>query len=148
MSSSDLSPRASFPDVVTGEVLPATPENAHRVLMAVKEMEVKLRTVKSAVTAYVLEESQRVGTKTFNVRGGKVELTGGPTSEIDPVALGQLLREAGCPEDRIDEVIVATITYKVNRSVLRQLTSANGDYAAAADLATQPVEKDYRASAK
>ncbi len=146
--SGDLSPRAQFPDIVTGEVLPATPENAHHVLRQIAESEQRLRDLKAAITDWARDESERLGTKTFNVTGGSVVLTGGPTAVIEGQELAQLLREAGCPEERIAEVVTEEITYKVNRRVLNQLTGANADYKAAAELVTTEVEKPWRASAK
>jgi len=143
-------------DVMTGEVLPATPDNAHQVLEAIREREQQLREVKAAVTAFMLEQSRVQGTKTFHASAGDVVLSGGPTIEYDPHDLAEALREAGCPEDRIYDnpeaetrgVIQIEQTFKVNRSVLRQLAGANEDYKAAAELAERTVEKPWRASAK
>lgn len=145
---SELVPHERFPDVLTGEVLPATPANAHKALTAVKEMEAKLRMVKAAVLDYIIEESRRQGTKTFNVDGGKIELSGGPSTEIDGQSLAQLLLDAGMPQDRVSEIVIEEISYKVNRAKLKQATSANPDYQAAAELCTHEVEKPWRASAK
>jgi hypothetical protein len=144
----ELAPRSEFPDVLTGEVLPATAENAYRALTAVDQMQARLRDVRAAITDFMVEEAKRQGTKTFHTTDGDVSVSGGVATEIDAQTLAQLLREAGCPEERIDEVVVAHIEYKVNRNVLRQLTGANSDYKAAADLATHEVEKPWRASAK
>lgn len=143
-----MAPRSELLDVVTGEVLPATTENAHRALSTIKQMEARLRDAKAVVTDFLIEESQRQGTKTFHTPDGDLVLTGGVGTEIDAQTLAQLLREEGCPEERVDEVVVAEISYKVNRSVLRQLTGANPNYKAAADLATHEVEKPYRVSVK
>ena len=146
--SSDLSPRAQFPDVVSGEVLPATPENAFHVLTQIAEAEAKLRTLKAAITDYVRDESERLGTKTINVPGGKLVLEGGPEQQVEGHELRQLLAEAGMPEERIAEVVTEEVTYKVNRRILNQMTASNGDYKAAAELVTSEVEKPYRAKAK
>lgn len=135
-------------DVMTGEVLPATTENAHQALVAIREREQQLREVKAAVTAFMLEQSRVQGTKTFHAAGGDVVLSGGSAIEYDAEALADCLREAGCPEERIDEAVVATVSYAVNRSVLRQLVSANPDYKAAAELAEREVVKPWRATAK
>jgi hypothetical protein len=133
-------------DVMTGEVLPATTENAHTALVAIREREQQLREVKAAVTAFVLEQSRTQGTKTFHASAGDVVLSGGSAIEYDPEALVDCLREAGCPEERINEVVVPEITYKVNRNVLRQLTGANENYRAAAELAEREVVKPWRAA--
>src|SRR6185436_11973771 len=117
-------------------------------LVAIREREQQLRDVKAAVTAFMLEQSRVQGTKTFHASAGDVVLSGGAAIEYDALALADCLREAGCPEDRIDAVVKAEITYKVDRSVLRQLMSANEDYKAAAELAEREVVKPWRVAAK
>jgi hypothetical protein len=149
---SEMAPRSELLDVLTGEVLPATTENAHRALTSIREMEVRLRDVKSAVTYFVIEESKRLGTRTFHTSTGDLSLTGGPGVDYDAEKLADCLREAGCPEQRIyndsdDEVegvIQIEQTFKVRKTILKQLMAANPDYKAAAELAEVPTEKPYR----
>lgn len=136
-------------DVRTGEALAPTVENAAIVLDAAREAKRRLDSIIEAATAVALEASRARGVKTFHVEDGiDLVVSGGPTVDYDPLTLAQLLREAGCPEDRIDAVVKAEVTYKVDRSVLRQLVGANEDYRAAADLAKRPVEKRWRAETK
>jgi hypothetical protein len=144
----ELAERHELLDVLTGEVLPATPENAHAILARIAETEAAIRTAKASLTEYVREESERHGTKTFTVPGGKLVLEGGPETVVEGHELAQLLREAGLPEERIAEVVTEEITYKVNRRVLNQMAASNPDYKAAANLVTTTVEKPYRAKAK
>ena len=132
-------------DVQTGEVLPATVSNAARVLEAAREMKRRLNIVVAEATSYLLEESQRRGTKTFRFDGGQVSVAGGPAVEYDADALVFNLRDAGCPEDRIGEAVVAEVSYKVNRSVVRQLAAANPKYREAVRAAERVVEKAYYA---
>lgn len=89
-----------------------------------------------------------MGTKTFQTDYGKVELSGGETTDYDETALMAALRDAGCPEDRIAEAVVETVSYKVDKRVLRQLTAANPAYAAAAESAATKTETPLRASVK
>ena len=138
----------SLLNISTGEILPATVDNARIVLEVAREIEANIRQVKAAATAFLVEESRRQGTKTLRTADGVVELSGGPSVEYDPVDLMEALREAGCPEERISAAVEETISYKVNRSVLRQLVAANQDYKAAAELAERPVEKRWSASVK
>lgn len=145
---SELAPRSELFDVVTGELLPATPENAHAILARLAEMEQNIRTAKSAITEYVIEESARQGTKTFDTPSGKLVLEGGPETVVEGHDLAKLLREAGCPEARIKDVVTEEISYKVNRRVLNQMVKANPDYAAAAELTTSTVGRPWRAKAK
>ena len=62
--------------------------------------------------------------------------------------LDELLREAGCPEERIRDAITPVLTYKVNQLVLKQLAGANPDYRAAIELAHRSVEVPWRVSVK
>lgn len=143
----DMSPAvqdAPLVHVGTGEVLEATPANAAIVIEAARAMKRQVDDVIRYATAILGEESRRLGTKTLRFDRTKVSLTGGPQTDYDAVALRDLLRDAGCPEERINEAVVEEISYKVNRNVLKQLR-VNDDYAAAIDLAKREYEKPWQA---
>lgn len=144
----DITPYTGLLDVRTGELLPASVENAARVLHAARAMKAQVNEIVQEATAYLVEESARVGTKTLHGDTETVTLTGGPSIDYDPADLVEALREAGCPENRIDQAVTQIITYKVDRSVLRQLAAANPYYKAAIQLAELEVERPYRASVK
>ncbi len=135
-------------NVETGERLPATVANAAAVLQAARSMKERINDVVASATLYLVSESARRGTKTLNVGDVSVVLTGGASVSYDAEDLMEALRIAGCPEDRIEQAVVATVSYKVNRAVLRQLAAANPDYQAAIELAEVPVETPWRASVK
>lgn len=135
-------------NVETGELLPATVDNAARVLIAARNMDERIRELKREATAYLASVAQERGTKTLHGENETVVIAGGLSDEYDAQDLIQLLMEANCPEDRIDAAVTTEISYKVNRAVLRQLAAANGDYRAAIELARREVEKPYRASIK
>jgi hypothetical protein len=134
----------------TGEVLPATTENAHYVLSTAREWKLRLNEVIERASAFLSDESRRLGTKTIHTEAGDLTASGGVAVEIDADALEDLLREAGCPENRIREVCVEEVvrSVKVDRRVLRQLTASNEDYRAAAEMASREFEKPLRWSAK
>jgi predicted TIM-barrel fold metal-dependent hydrolase len=139
-------------DVLTGEVLPATPENAARVLEAAREMKRRMDDVVAAATAYVAEESLRQGTKTLAAGGAKIELSGGPQETFESVEeeLAEALREAGVPEERVGQAVYVEEVrrLKVDRGVLRQLASANPAYAEAIRSVRRTVERPLRVSVK
>jgi hypothetical protein len=135
-------------DVRTGEFLPATLENAAHVLLVAREMKSKITDVIRDTEAFLANESRTQGTKTFHTDFGKVELKGGESVEYDPHDLEQALREAGCPEPRIRAVVVESVSYSVDRRILRQLVAANPEYAAAAERASRRVESRLTASVK
>ncbi len=135
-------------NVETGERLPATIGNAAKVLEAARTMKERINDVIAGTTLYLVAQSAERGTKTLNVGDVSVVLTGGASVEYDATDLMEALRVAGCPEDRIEQAVVATVSYKVNRAVLRQLSAANPDYQAAIELAERPVETPWRARVK
>ncbi len=145
---SDLAVVTELLDLDTGELLPATVENAATVLTAAREMKQRIQAVVDAATAYLTTEAALQGTKTFHYGTGTVTLTGGESVDYDAETLMGLLQVAGCPAERIADAVTTEVTYKVNRSVLKQLAGANPDYRAAIELAERPVVRPYRASVK
>lgn len=135
-------------DVQTGEVLPATITNAAKVLESARDLKKRIDRIVAETTEYLVEETTRQGTKTLRAGDTTLVLSGGLTEDYDPQALVEALIAADCPAQRIEEAVVPTVTYKVNRSVLRQLAAANEDYKAAIELATFQIEKPYRAAVK
>ncbi len=135
-------------NVETGELLPATVDNAATVIQAARTMRSRLHDVVAQATAWLAEESARQGTKTLHAGTSSVVLSGGPTDEYDPLELMNYLRNAGLPEQRVDDAVTTIIDYKVNRSVLRQLAAANPEYADAIEQAKRTVEKPMRVTIK
>lgn len=134
-------------NVETGELMPATVENAAVAIIACRNMKARINDLVAETTAWLVSEAERRGTKTLHGETETITLSGGVGDEYDAQDLMELLRSAGCPEDRVEAAVTTEITYKVNRSVLKQL-SVNKDYAAAIELARREVEKPYRASVK
>lgn len=148
MSALERQPEVGLLNVETGELLPATIENAAAALVAARNMKERTNDIVAEVTGWLVAESARQGTKTFPTGDLTVSLSGGTSEEYDAQDLMQLLRECGCPEDRIEQAVVAEISYKVNRSVLRQLAAANPDYKTAIELARREVDRPHRASVR
>lgn len=144
-----IEPVREFVLVSTGERLPATRENAAAVILAAREAKRKLDEVVHDAQAWLAEEARRQGTKTFHTDYGKIVLSGGETTEYDPERLADELRKAGCPEERVNEVVhMRPIEYVVDKRILRQLTSANPEYAAVAERAARTEERPLRADVK
>lgn len=145
---SELVPQETFLDVSTGEVLPATPENAAAVIEAARNLKSRCDQAIRDATSILIEESRQQGRKTFQAGGRKVEVSGGPKTVYDPLDLAEALREAGVPEARIDEAVHQEFTYKIDRSVLKQLAAANPKYAAAIESVARTEEESYKAALK
>jgi hypothetical protein len=134
-------------NIETGELLPATVDNAAIVIQACRDMRAGLNDIVNQATAWLVSEAERRGTKTLHTDETTITLTGGLGQEYDAQDLMMLLREAGCPEDRIEAAVVEHVEYRVNRSVLKQL-AVNQEYKAAIGLAAREIEKPWRASVK
>jgi hypothetical protein len=148
MTSTEVALPAELVNVETGERLPATVENAATVLEAARTMKERLNDVIHDATLWLVSLSAERGTQTFHAGDVTLSLSGGSGVDYDATLLVEALLAADCPEDRINEAVVTTFSYKVNRSVLKQLAAANPDYAAAIELAEMAVERPYRASVK
>ncbi len=147
MSSTALALPAELVDVRTGEILPATPDNAISLLGAARELRGRLMSLVKDCEAVLLEESRRQGTKTLRFEDVTATVTGGSDLEWDMDVLLEL-RAWGLPESRYDELVVATVTYKVDARVAKQLEGANDDYAAVIRRSRSRVEKPWRVNVK
>jgi len=144
----DIEVADQLPDPVTGELHPAVPRNAARIRLLAGDVITRMRDLQHACDVVLADEAQRQGTKTLHLDGYDVTLTGGVSVEYDPHELMVGLMEAGCPPDRVNQAVVETVSYKVNRAVLRQLAGANDEYRQAIDNAKQEVEKPWRATVR
>lgn len=129
---SEQEPGAELVLPTSGEIVDLTSESA--ISRAYKE----LKPIKEAVLyadrrlrEALREVSVTHGTKTFHIDGvGKVELKGGERTDFpDPLALADALRAAGCPEEVVDEIVVARIEYKVDQRRASRAARANPEYA-------------------
>jgi hypothetical protein len=132
----------------TGELLEATIDNAATVILACRNVKARANELVDEATLFAVYEAERLGKKTLHGENETLVINGGPSSEYDEQALMELLRDVGCPDARISEAVVETITYKVNRAVLNQLAGANPQYKAAIELAKHEVEKPWRVQIK
>ncbi len=135
-------------DVRTGELLPATVPNAARAISSARALKHQINEIVHEATSYLVEVAALRGTKTLHEDGETVEIKGGTGTEYDAQDLVEALELAGCPQDRIDAAVIAQISYKIDRSVLRQLAGANPDYKAAIELAERQVDRPYSVTVK
>lgn len=143
-----IDPAAQLLNVETGELLDPTPANAVRVKAAIRKMRDRLSDLSAQADGILVEQAQRLGTKTLHTDAGQVTLTGGRSLEYDIDELRGALLRAGLPDERVQEAIKVTVEYRVNRGVVRQLAAANEAYAEAIAEAERWVEKPWRATVK
>lgn len=139
---------AEIVNPASGEILPATPDNAVEALASLRELRYRIGDAIRGCEAILADESARVGSKTLHIGGYTASVSGGSELVWDVEQLRAGLAAAECPEGRIDELIVATVEYRVNQSVARQLASANPKYAAVIEAAKSRVVKPTRVSVK
>lgn len=96
-----------------------------------RELKDKILEAERVLKEALRYRSEALGTKTFHIEGvGKVELRGGSRVEWpDPQALEDELRDAGCPEEVIREIVVEQVTWKVDGNRARRAAGANPVYA-------------------
>lgn len=112
-----------------------------RTLDHVRDLERQLREIKTALTEAIVEASQREGTKTLHMEGLTATIKSGTDIHYDAEAIEEGLRAAGMPEERIREVVVETITYKVSAVKAKQAAGANPAYAEIIEANRREIEK-------
>lgn len=124
------------------------PAEVAQALADVRDLKKRLDELRALLEGVLRLEAQRVGTKTLHLEGMDAVVSGGPRAEYDAELLMSRLRAAGLPEPRVAQAVVATVTYRPNAAVLRQLAAANDDYRRAIDASRTTIEAPYRVSLK
>jgi hypothetical protein len=120
-------------------------ENEREVAIAFRD----LRKVRDELTHIdrILREAlvaraELTGTKTFHIDGvGKIQIKGDTIVEYDAAAVEDGLRDLGCPENIIREIVKETITYKVDGNRARRAAAANPEYAKVIEAARTVYQK-------
>lgn len=113
-------------------------------LVAVRDFESQLREAKAALTQAISERARLLGTQTFELPDGrKVVLKGGPETVYDPLEIEEGLRALGMPEERIREIVIEEISYKVSAREAKRAAAANEEYEAVINGAKETVEKPH-----
>lgn len=130
---------------VSGELVNLSDELACvSAIQDIREWESRLKEAKSILTAAIVERAKQDGTKSFALADGRrAEVRGGPDAEYDLTEIEEGLRALGMPEERIREVIVEEVSYKLSAREAKRVSGANEDYAAVINGAKKTVEKPY-----
>lgn len=130
-------------DVRTGELVEATPAKAAELLVAAREMRHRILDLVKDCEAVLLAESRREGTKTLHFESGTATITGGSELQWNLDILLEL-RKRGLSEERYNELVTATVTYKVNAAIAKQLEASNPAYAEVVRMARSYAQKPQR----
>jgi hypothetical protein len=147
MTTTELVLPDALVDLRTGEIVPATPSKAVELLGVARTMRAQILDLVKDCEAVLLEESRRQGTKTLHLPNGTAEVSGGTALEWDIDVLAEL-QAVGLPEDRYGELVVTTVTQKVDARVAKQLEAANPEYAAIIERARRYEPRPWRVSIK
>jgi hypothetical protein len=113
-------------------------------LAAVRQFESQIKEAKAILTAAIVDRSRVLGAKTFILPdGSKAEVRGGPEAAYDISEIEENLRALGMPEDRIREIVVEELSYKLSVREAKRAASANEDYASVIENAKRVEEKPY-----
>ena len=127
----------------TGEIVSLDDEIACiQALVAVRNFEQQFREVKAQLTAAIVDRAKTLGTQTLNLPdGSKAFLKGGSETVYDAQEIMERLRQLGMPEERIAEIVVEEVSYKVSAREAKRAAAANPEYEAVIESAKTVVEK-------
>ena len=125
----DLSEELAIPG--TGELVNLEDETqCVTALASLRDFEQMIREAKSVLTNAIVERSRVLGTKTIELAdGSKAEVRGGSETTYDAEAIESGLRALGMPEERIREIVVEQVSYKISAREAKKAAAANSDYA-------------------
>ena len=127
----------------TGEIVNlADPASCAIALARANELMSLMAEIKGSVIEAFVEHAKRLGRNDIPLGDGtSVKVTKTYDLQWDHHALEEALRAAGMPEERIGEIIVEEVSYKVKAIEANKAATANPEYAAAVEAARTKVEK-------
>lgn len=103
------------------------PAQVAMALRDVKQFASALSAARAVLEEAMVDEAMRQGTKTLRFGERTVKIGSDSELEWNLKALEGLI-EAGLPQDRYDELVTVTLTYKVSSAVANQIAGANPRY--------------------
>lgn len=127
----------------TGELVALNDEVACvQALVALRDYERQFREAKAQLTAAIVERARMLGTQTLTLPdGSKASLKGGDEITYDAQMIEDQLRQLGMPEERIREIVVEEVSYRVSAREAKRAAAANPEYEAVIEGAKTTVEK-------
>lgn len=127
----------------TGELVDlSNPTSCAKALIAVREIEAHVKSVKGAIRDALAEEAKRRGESTIPLEDGTVvAVKRNYDITWDAEQLEEDLREAGMPEERISEIVIETVVRSVKAVEANKAAKMNPAYAEAVARARGEVEK-------
>lgn len=134
----------------TGEIVDAQDPAACAIALdELRQLESRIKEMKTmladAIDAYATAAGKG---KTLHLEGVQVTLSNDKKLLWDAQQLEQDLREAGMGEERIREIILEEVSYKVSANEAKKAASVNPDYARAVEAARTEVTQRPSVSVK
>jgi hypothetical protein len=146
----ELEPAA--PELVvpfTGEIVPlADAPQVARALLELRQLKGRLDDARRVLEDALRFASEQAGSRTLHLGELDAVVSGGEKVVYDELELARRLREAGLPEARLAELIVETVTYKVDQRVAKSVAAANPRYAEALEASRRTVPAPVRVAIK
>lgn len=125
----------------TGEVVSLDkPEDCARVYSEIRELEQKLRDLRSYLGDALMLASRQQGTKTLRYPGFEVKINTPNNIAWDYSVLEELL-DAGLPTARFNDLVMIEQTYKIDGSVAKSIAASNEIYAEIIERAKSRVPR-------
>lgn len=132
----------------SGELVDLTsPRDVGLAIEQIRALEGQLRDVKTVLTAVLVEESSKRGSRTLRFGDAEYSLSSGSVPEWDIEELEKLL-DLGLPADRWNDLVSTVVTYKVNASEAKRIAATNESYRAVIERARHDTPKPVYVSVK
>lgn len=133
----------------TGEIVElAEPDRVALALETVRRLKRELDDARAVLEDALRYESERAGSRTLHLGELTAVVTGGEKVEYDAEQVLAQLRDAGLPEDRLNELVGVRVEYRVDQRVARSVAASNPTYAAALDRCRRVVPAPWRVQIK
>lgn len=97
----------------------------------VQELERELQDARRALADGIVEASSTWGGRTMHLPDGRtIVISGGSEWVYDALAIEEELLAAGMPQERVDQIVTQTVSYRVDAAKAKQAAGANPAYAA------------------
>lgn len=113
---------------------------------AIRDLEYELRAAKQELTRALVYASQQEGSKTLRYEGVEVVVKGGKAKHYDAASLYTDLLDAGMSTERAGEIVVHTVTQKVDAAQAKRAAGANEAYAAVIAKHTTEIDVPHTVS--
>jgi hypothetical protein len=133
----------------TGELVHlGEPAEVARALESVRQAKYQLDDARRVLEDALWFASEQAGSRTLHLGELDAVVSGGDKVVYDELELARRLRAAGLPEERLSELIVETVTYKVDARVAKSVAASNPKYAEAIEASRRTVPAPVRVAIK